>query len=85
MRAQVPIQRHSVPQTGDAGISQLWYIARQIIHPVHVAHPPLRRLPMKRFLFVLAAIAVVAVGGFAMSTSAHADNTGSPSCSTSNC
>lgn len=41
---------------------------------------------MKRILFVLAAFAVLAIGGFALSTSAHADGSGgSPACSGDKC
>ena len=42
---------------------------------------------MKRVLFILAAVAVLAAGGFALSSSAHADNTpgGGPQCGTPNC
>lgn len=48
----------------------------------------LRRSPMKRILFALAAVAVLAVGGIALSHSAHADGGSGgagQSCSGPNC
>lgn len=40
---------------------------------------------MKRFLFTLAAVALLAVGGFALSSSAHADGAQGPSCTSDKC
>lgn len=40
---------------------------------------------MKRILFVFAAIAVLAAGGFALAPSVHADESGSNKCSGPNC
>lgn len=41
---------------------------------------------MKRILFILAAVAVLAAGGFALSSSAHADGQGAGTqCSGNNC
>lgn len=41
---------------------------------------------MRRILFTLAAVAVLAAGGFALSMPAHADTgTGTPSCGSANC
>jgi hypothetical protein len=45
----------------------------------------LRRLSMKRILFALAAVAILAIGGFALSTSAHADGAQGPSCTSDKC
>jgi hypothetical protein len=40
---------------------------------------------MKRILFALAAVAVLAIGGFALSTSAHADGATPGGCAGDKC